>query len=245
MKTNTTRAATHAWWVSSLPELDDLCPLQLILGQGRLAVGAPEPTRQQKAILAEPWNKRYARLLDVQTAHGQEMASAAEMTKNEAASVGLTELTEQMRGIIADARNREQTLASIAVTDLDDLLEALAQAAPPAALVQAHDTVADRIINWLRRNANAERASTDARGAFIEAHNAAVAIRREAASQPGEMGAGVQEREWRIKVAGPAGYVRFVSFAGATLEDALENVRAQNYCAAPDEDGYISIEVKV
>lgn len=74
MSQQTKRAAAHAWWVTGRPELNDLCPLQLILGQGRLAAGAEEPTKYQAEMLAEPWNKRYARLLDSQSMRDDEMS---------------------------------------------------------------------------------------------------------------------------------------------------------------------------
>lgn len=53
-------------------------------------------------------------------------------------------------------------------------------------------TVGDRILSWLQRNANAEK-EPKARAAFIEAHNAAMAIKRDftAALLPA---AGVPER---------------------------------------------------
>lgn len=51
--------------------------------------------------------------------------------------------------------------------------------------------------------------------------------------------------EWQIEVAGPAGYVRFETFMGETLEAALDSVRKQNFCPAPDEDGFVTMKVKV
>lgn len=74
MSQQKTRAATHAWWVTSRPELNDLCPLQLILGQGRLVADSPQPTKYQAEMLAEPWNKRYARMLDSLCMPEHEMA---------------------------------------------------------------------------------------------------------------------------------------------------------------------------
>lgn len=52
------------------------------------------------------------------------------------------------------------------------------------------------------------------------------------------------EREWRIEVAGPAGYVRFETFKGATLHQVLTNVRAHRFCPTQDEDGWTRVEVK-
>ncbi|AZG14909.1 hypothetical protein [Cupriavidus pauculus] len=39
-----------------------------------------------------------------------------------ARQAGLTELIQQLYGVIADARSKEQTLVTISVTDLDDVL---------------------------------------------------------------------------------------------------------------------------
>lgn len=153
MKTNTTRAATHAWWVSSLPELDDLCPLQLILGQGRLAVGAPEPTSQQKAILGEPWNKRYARLLDAQTAHEQQMAGvvgAGPSMANEAASVAqMTD--EQLDQMWADAWKSLKGPISYTLAVRAFARALLAQAAPPAAPVRGNAQSIVARLDWCAR----------------------------------------------------------------------------------------------
>lgn len=51
--------------------------------------------------------------------------------------------------------------------------------------------------------------------------------------------------EWRIEVGGPSGYVRFETFQGVTLDDALDSAVAQNFYPAQDEDGWTRIEVKV
>lgn len=48
-----------------------------------------------------------------------------------------------------------------------------------------------------------------------------------------------------VEVAGPAGYVRFVDFKGATLEDVMDSIRKQGYATAPDEDGFVTMKVKV
>ena len=50
--------------------------------------------------------------------------------------------------------------------------------------------------------------------------------------------------EWQIEVSGPAGYVRFETFHGETLEDAMRSVRKQGFCPAPDEDGFVTMKVK-
>lgn len=44
-------------------------------------------------------------------------------------------------------------------------------------------------------------------------------------------------KSWFINVSGPAGYTRRESFSGATLEDALDSVRAQGLAWVADEDG--------
>lgn len=54
-----------------------------------------------------------------------------------------------------------------------------------------------------------------------------------------------EPHEWQINVAGPAGYVRFETFQGETLEDALHSVSQQGFCPAPDEDGFVTMKVKV
>jgi len=51
--------------------------------------------------------------------------------------------------------------------------------------------------------------------------------------------------EWRVEVAGPAGYVRFEAFKGETLEDALRSVSQQGFCPAHDEDGFVTMKVNV
>jgi hypothetical protein len=60
------RAKEHAWWVTSQDELNDLCPLQLILGRWKLSVTEQnDPTPSQRTLLDEAWTKRYACLLDL------------------------------------------------------------------------------------------------------------------------------------------------------------------------------------
>ena len=44
--------------------------------------------------------------------------------------------------------------------------------------------------------------------------------------------------EWRIEVGGPSGYVRFETFQGVTLDDALDSAVAKNFYPAQDEDGW-------
>lgn len=61
------------------------------------------------------------------------------------------------------------------------------------------------------------------------------------AASPADQGEPI---EWHIEVAGPAGYVRFETFEGETLDAALNSVRAQNFCPAPDEDGFVTMKVK-
>lgn len=96
------------------------------------------------------------------------------------------------------------------------------------------------------------------------------AAKSEAASQPGEMGAALQshiqmadgswvpyeqvvsvaewpaeEFAWQVEVAGPGGYVRFVDFKASRLQGLLQDISAQGYAPAPDEDGFVTMKVKV
>ena len=54
-----------------------------------------------------------------------------------------------------------------------------------------------------------------------------------------------EPHEWQIEVAGPAGYVRYVTFHGQTLEGALDSAHEQGFFQACDEDGFLHAKVKV
>lgn len=108
-------------------------------------------------------------------------------------------------------------------------------------------------------------------GSICDPQQVADAIRAYVAPrQPGEVGAGVpthiqmtdgrwvpyeqvvsvaewpaEEFAWQVEVAGPAGYVRFVDFKSSCLQDLLQDISAQGYAPAPDEDGFVTMKVKV
>ena len=58
-------ALEYAWWVSSLPVLDDLAPAQLLVGQALdTSTGAPiEVEAHQAAHLEKPWRARLSMLI--------------------------------------------------------------------------------------------------------------------------------------------------------------------------------------